>query len=114
MSSSSSSRGVRPRAGAAAGAVEHRQLAAEAAEDDLGRIALLTRIVGPFAGLQGALEIDLGALLQIFLGDLGEPFVENDDAMPFGALLALARHLVAPAFRGGDRQRGDAHSVLGR
>src|SRR5579883_2039459 len=84
------------------------------AEDDLGRIALLTRIVGPFAGLQGALEIDLGALLQIFLGDLGEPFVENDDAMPFGALLALARHLVAPAFRGGDRQRGDAHSVLGR
>src|SRR5262249_11963178 len=48
------------------------------------------------------------------LGDLGKPLVKNHDAVPFGALLALAGHPVAPALRGGDRQIGDAHAVLGR
>src|SRR5258708_1966358 len=80
----------------AAGAVGHRQLAAKALQNELGRVALLAAVVGPFAGLQGALDINLGSLLQVLLGDLGEPLVEDHDAMPFGALLALARHLVAP------------------
>src|SRR5689334_6825579 len=40
------------RAAAAARAVEHRQFAAEALQHDLGRIALLAVLVGPFAGLQ--------------------------------------------------------------
>src|SRR4051794_8526069 len=52
-------------AGAAAGAIEHRQLAAKALQYDLGRVTLLAAIVGPFAGLQCALDIDLGALAQI-------------------------------------------------
>jgi hypothetical protein len=49
---------------------------------------------------------------QILFGDLGEPLVEDHDAVPLRALLALAAHPVAP--RGGDRQIGNAHTVLGR
>src|SRR5690242_647630 len=102
------------RAAGAAGAVEHRQFAAKALQHDLGRVALLAAVVGPFAGLQRALDVNLGALLQVFLGNLGKPLVEDHDAVPFGALLALARHLVAPGLGGGDRQIGDAHAVLRR
>src|ERR1700749_2348770 len=51
-------------------AVEHGELAAETLEDDLGRIALRPGLVGPFAGLQRALDIDLAALAQILLRDL--------------------------------------------
>ena len=46
-----------------------------------------------------AFEVNLRALLQILLGDLGEPFVEDHHAVPLGLLLALAGRLVAPAFR---------------
>src|SRR6266849_2013034 len=44
-------------AAAVAGAVEHRQIAAEAGQHHLGRGALLALLVGPFAGLQLALDI---------------------------------------------------------
>src|ERR1700751_1575625 len=70
------------RSAGAAGApcpIQHRQLAAEAVQHDLGRVALLAALIGPFAGLQCALEIDLRALLQVLLGDLGEPLVEDHD-----------------------------------
>ena len=43
----------------AAGAIEHRQLAAEALQHHFGGVALLTAVVGPFAGLQGALDVNL-------------------------------------------------------
>src|SRR5229473_638977 len=99
---------------AAAGGVEHCQFAAEAGQHDFGRVFLDAGVVGPFAGLQGALDIDLGALAQVFLGEFGEPLVEDHDAVPLGALLALARHLVAPALGGREVQIGDAHAVLGR
>src|SRR5204862_5706462 len=101
-------------AAAAARAVEHRQFAAEALQHHLGRVFLDPGVVGPFAGLQGALDIDLRALLQVFLGDLNEALVEDHDAVPLGALLALARGAVAPALRGGEVQIGDADAVLGR
>src|SRR5689334_13093979 len=79
------------KAGAApAAAVEQDQLAAEALQHDLGRIAVGARLVLPFAGLDLALQIDLGALLQIGFGDAAEILVEDDDAVPFGPLLAVA------------------------
>src|SRR5207302_6557157 len=61
-----------------------------------------------------ALDIDLRALAQVFLGDLDESLVEDHDAVPFGALLALARGAVAPAFRGREVQIGDAQTLPGR
>src|SRR5688572_30318365 len=44
---------------AATAAVEHGQLAAEFLQHHFGRVFLLARLVGPFAGLQRALDIDL-------------------------------------------------------
>src|SRR5205807_8145289 len=103
-----------PHAGAVAGAVQHRQLTLEAGQHDLGRVAFLALLVGPFAALQLALDIDLGALLKVFLGDLGQPVVEDHDAVPLGALLALAGDAVAPVLRGRQREVGDPRAVLGR
>jgi len=107
---------VRTRAHPAAAtlaAVEHGELAAEAAEDDLGRVFLLARLVGPFAGLQLALDVDLRALPQILLGHLGQPLVEDDDAVPFGALAPLAGVAVLPVLGGRDRKMNDLGAVLG-
>src|SRR5690606_17784002 len=66
----------------------------------------------PFAGLQRALDIDLGALLQILLGHLAETFVEDHHAVPLGLFLALAAALVAPGLGGRDIQVGDRPAVL--
>ena len=76
----------------------------EALQHDLGRVVLDAVLVVPFARLQRALDVDLRALLQVLLGDLAEPLVEDHDAVPLGLFLALAGGLVAPAFRGGDRR----------
>src|SRR5262249_52829289 len=70
--------------------------------------------IGPLAGLQGTLDIDLCPLAQIFLGDRDEVVVEDDDAVPLGAFLAFARDPVAPALAGRDVQVGDARAVLSR
>src|SRR5262249_3439084 len=51
--------------------------------------------------------------LQVLLGDLAEPFIEDHDAMPLGLFLALAAVLVAPGLRGGDAQIRDRPPVLG-
>src|SRR6185437_11846566 len=71
--------GVAAAAVAAAAAIEHGELAAVTLQHDLRRVALLPRIVGPFACLERALEIDLGALLQVLLDDLHELVVEDHD-----------------------------------
>ena len=97
----------------AAARVEHGQRGVEALQHHLGRIFLDAVLVGVLAGLELALEIDLGALLQILLDDFAEPFVEDHHAVPLGLFLALAGGLVAPAFRSGDRQVGDRTPVLG-
>src|SRR5262249_34360476 len=73
----------------AAAAVEHGQRRVESLQHHFGRIFLDAALVGPFAGLQRALEIHLGALLQILLADLAEPLVEDHDAVPLGLFLAL-------------------------
>ena len=61
-------------------------------------------LVLPLARLQLALDVNLRALLQVLLGDLGEVLVIDDDRVPLGALLPLAGRLVAPAFRRRDPQ----------
>src|SRR6185312_13389300 len=106
--------GIAAAIASAAAPVEHGELAAIALQHDLRRVALLARIVGPFARLEGALEIDLGTLLQVLFDDLHELVVEDNDAVPLGALLALAARLVAPALGGGDGKIGDPRPVLGR
>src|SRR6185369_6780984 len=100
--------------GRAAAAVEHGQLAAELLQHDFGGVFLGAGLVGPFAGLQGALDIDLAALLEIPLADIHKAVIEDDHAVPFRALAPLAAGLVAPAFRGRQRQVGDSRPVLGR
>src|SRR5690606_35216343 len=74
--------------------------------------ALLAGLILPFACRHLALEIHLGALLQILFGDLAQAFIEDDDLVPFRALLALARGLVAPALRRGDGKGDDPGSRL--
>ena len=54
---------------AAFAAVEQDQLAAETLQDDFGGVAVIARLVLPFAGLDLAFEIDLAALPQIAFGD---------------------------------------------
>src|SRR5579875_2742670 len=62
----------------AARAIKQRELRIETLQDDLGRITVLAVLVLPFARLQRALEIDLGALLQVLLRHLGKVLVEDD------------------------------------
>ena len=63
---------------------------------------LVAVLVGAICASAAAFEINLRALLEILLGDLAQPFVEDHHAVPLGLFLALAGGLVAPAFRGGD------------
>ena len=49
---------------------------------------------------------------RILLGDLAQALVDDDDAVPFGALLALAGCLVAPGIRRGEPQIDDRPAVL--
>src|SRR5690242_18122372 len=83
--------------------IEQHQLATEPLKDNLSAVAICAALVGPFAGLKLPLEIDLGALVQVGLGDLGEVVVEDHNAVPFGALLAIAV-LVLPAFGRGEAE----------
>src|SRR5690606_8846968 len=88
---------------AVAAAAQHGELAAILLQHDFGRV-LLDPVLLVLAGLQLALDVHGRALLQILLGDLREVLVEDDHAVPLGLFFALARLLVAPGFRGGDRE----------
>src|SRR4029077_17588479 len=98
---------------AAATAVEHGQGRVETLQHHLGGVFLGPALVGPFSRLQLAFDVNLGALLQILLGDLAESFVEDHDPVPLGLFLAFSGRLVAPAFRGRHVQIGDRPAVLG-
>src|SRR4029077_1553601 len=92
-------------AGASASAtVGHGEVAPETLQHHLGGVFLGARIVRPFAGLERALDIELRALLHVFLDHIDQALVEDDDAVPLRALLALAGALVAPALRGRERE----------
>src|ERR1700757_2186052 len=77
-------------ASAAATAVKHGEVGAEALQNHLCGILLDAALVGPFAGLERAFDVNLRAFLQVLLGNLGEPLIENHDAVPFGLFLALS------------------------
>src|SRR5262249_36762366 len=100
-------------AGSAATPVEHGQVAVEALQHDLGRVAVLPVLALPLARLQRPLDEHLRALLQVLLGDLAQVLVEDDDRVPLGLLAPLARRLVAPALARRDAQVGDGAAVLG-
>ena len=90
--------------GPAAARVKQLQFTAEALQHDLGRVAVGAALVLPFARLQLALDVHFRALLAILLGDLAKILIEDHDIVPLGALLALARILVAPGLGSGDRE----------
>ena len=92
--------------------VKHRQRAVEAAQDDLGRIAVVALLVLPFARLQLAFDVDLGALAQVALGDAHQPFGEDRHRVPLGAFLPLARVLVLPLLGRGDPKVADLAAIL--
>ena len=94
-------------AGAAASAVEQRQLPAEALQHHLRRLARVAVAIGVLARLQRAFDVHLRALLAVLFGNATEIFIEDHDVVPFGAILALARGLIAPGFCGGDREADD-------
>ncbi len=77
-------------------AIQEGHLTREGAQHDLGAVAVLARLVLPFAGFQLALEIDLRALLQLLLGQAHQAFVEDGNRVPLGALAALAGIAVFP------------------
>jgi len=64
--------------------------------NDLGRVALVAVLVLPLVGPDAPFDIDLAALLEILAGRLGQ-LAEEDDAVPFGAVLQLTRCLVTEA-----------------
>src|SRR5690554_7543518 len=97
----------------AATGVEHLHVV----DHDLGGVAVLAVLALPLAGLQVALDVDLAALLQVLLGDLGQ-LVEHHHVVPLGALLALTGLLVHPGVGGrqaqvGDRRTGGQEANLG-
>src|SRR4029077_13984169 len=94
-------RGSGPAAGPGA-AAEHLQVVA----DDLGGVAVVALLVLPLTRAQAPLDVDLRALAQVLAGDFRQA-AEQRHAVPLGALLLLARLLVAPALAGGDAQVRD-------
>src|ERR1700730_13000871 len=58
---------------------EHRHLTFEAGQYDFRRVMLLPALIGPLAGLQLALDVDLDAFGQEALGNVGDRLVEDDD-----------------------------------
>src|SRR5262245_41520727 len=96
----------------AARPVEHGELAVEALQHDLGRVLVLALLVLPFARLQRAFEVNLGAFLEVLFGDPAQVLIEDHHPMPFGALASLAGRLVAPRIGGGDAQIDHRPPVL--
>ena len=78
--------------------------------DDLGYIMVDAVLIGPFTGLQPALDIELGALVTKLAHDFGEP-AEGDDAVPVCMFALFLRRLVCPHFRSGDGKIGDGVAV---
>src|SRR5579859_591221 len=86
------------------------QRAAVGAQHDLGRVAVLARIIGPLAGLHLALDVDLVALGAELLDDVDQG-AEHRHAVPLGALALLARLPILPALAGGEGDRRDPRAV---
>jgi hypothetical protein len=76
---------------------------------DLGGVLVLAVLVLPLARLEAPFHVDLGALLQVLAGDLGQ-LAEEGHAVPLGLFLLVAV-LVLPRLRGGDRDVRDRAPV---
>ena len=63
-------------------------------------------LIGPFTGLQPALDIELGTLVTKLAHDFGES-TEGDDAVPVCMFALFLRCFVCPHFRSGDGKIGD-------
>src|SRR5207249_2685450 len=96
-----------------AAAVEKDELTAELLEHDFGRVAVVARLVGPFARLDLSLEIDFRTFFQIALRDPAEILVEDHDIVPLGPLLAVPV-AVLPLLGGGDAHVDDLAAVIER
>src|SRR5690606_5288643 len=92
---------------AAPPAAEHLHLVG----DDVGVVALHAIIAGVVAVADATLDVDLRALAQVLLHDLGQ-LAEENHAVPLGLLLRVAVPVLANS---GGRQAdpGDRHSALG-
>src|ERR1700738_4995715 len=99
-------------AATAGSAVEHGQGRVEILQHHFGRVFFHAALIGPFAGLQLAFDVNLGTLLQVLFGDLAKTFAENHHAMPLGFFLALTGALVAPSIRRGYPQIRNRTPVL--
>ena len=73
--------------------------------DQLRGVPLLAVLVFPLAGLDAALDVDLGALAQVLRGEL-RLLAPGDDAEPLGLFLPLALLVLVVAVDG-DRELGD-------
>ena len=99
-------------AGATAAAIKHGERAVEALQHHFRGIAVLAVLALPFARLQLAFDVNLGALFQILLGHPAQPFVEDHHGVPLRLFATLAGRLVAPGFGRCNPQVGDRAAVL--
>lgn len=91
---------------AAAAAVQHLDVVG----DDFGGVALLAALVGPFAGLQAAFDVEFAAFARVLANDFGGAAV-GDDAVPFGFFAFFAGVFVVPGLTGGDGDVGHRFAV---
>src|SRR4051812_17121312 len=97
---------------ATAAAIQHRKSGVETLQHDLGRVFVRAALVGPFAGLQLAFNINLGTLLQILLRNLAKPLIEDHHPVPFGFFFSFSGPFVAPGFGSRDAEVGNGPPVL--
>ena len=91
---------------AATAAVKHLDVVG----DDFGGVALLAALVGPFAGLQAAFDVEFAAFACVLADDFGGAAV-GDDAVPFGFFAFFAGVFVVPGLTGGDGDVGHRFAV---
>ena len=83
---------------AAVSILREQMIPVEAPDDDLGRVAIVTVPVLPFARLDRTLDPDLRSLDDVLLDHGHDVLVEDDDGVPLSRLLPVAGELVLPCF----------------
>ena len=82
--------------------IKHGQHAAHAADGHFGRIAIIALGILPLAGAKLALDVNLRSLAQIAFGNADQAVGLENDIVPVGPLLLLARLSVLPGLACGD------------
>ena len=73
-------------------------------------IAILTGLIGPFAGTQLAFDINLRTFTQIFAGHFCQ-FAEQHNAVPFSLFFHLAGRFITPGFGSSQRNVGNCATI---